>query len=127
MFYSYYKNLQGQYFPVIPLTVLNEKLQKFDLTALIDSGATTSVFNVDLAEQLNLKIEQGKEIFLGGVGGRIKGYIHELKTEVSGKTFKLPVVFSREYKVSFNLLGRDAFFPNFRITFDEKVKTVELV
>jgi hypothetical protein len=127
MSYFYYKNLQGQYFPVVPLAVSNEKLQKLDITALIDSGATISVFNVDLAEQLNLKIERGKEIYLGGVGGRIKGHIHELRVEVSGKVFKLPVVFSREYRVSFNLLGRDAFFPNFKITFDEKAKTVELV
>jgi hypothetical protein len=54
------------------------------------------------------------------VGGRIKGYIHKLKIEIAGKKFLCPVVFSHEYTVSFNLLGREAVFKQFRIIFEEK-------
>jgi hypothetical protein len=36
---------------------------------------------------------------LGGVGGRIIGYIHRLKTEIAGKKFLCPVVFSRASKL----------------------------
>lgn len=55
-----------------------------------------------------------------------KGFVHNLKIEISNKTFTCPVVFSHEYTVSFNLLGRDSFFPHFKITFDEKNKKVDL-
>lgn len=79
-----------------------------------------------MAEQLHLNIESGKKTYLGGVGGRIKGYVHQLEAEIAGNNFLCPVVFSREYLVSFNLLGREAFFPRFAITFEEKKNRLKL-
>ena len=73
-----------------------------------------------MAEQLAIVIENGKETYLGGVGGRIKGYIHTLEIEIAGRKFLCPIVFSREYLVSFNLLAREAVFKQFRIIFEEK-------
>jgi hypothetical protein len=125
--FPYYKNLQNLYFPVIPVTVSTGKIEKYDTTALIDSGATVSIFRTDIANQLKIDIKKGEKISLGGVGGKIKGYVHELKAEIGNKFFKIPVVFSFEYSVSFNLLGRSGFFDQFRITFDEKKKLVELI
>jgi predicted aspartyl protease len=93
---------------------------------LIDSGATSSIFRPEVAEELGLKLEKGKGIYLTGVGGRIKGYLHQLKMEVAGKQFTCPIIFSYEYAVSFNLLGRQEFFKNFIIVFNEKKKTIEL-
>lgn len=93
---------------------------------MIDSGATVSVFKEDLAEQLDIVIESGKETYLGGVGGRIKGYIHKLEVEVAGKKFLCPIVFSHEYTVSFNLLGRESFFRQFKIVFEEKKNLLTL-
>lgn len=122
--FKYYYNGEG-YFPAIPLYVSagNKKLK---LHALIDSGATISVFKDEIADQLGVEIEKGKEIYLGGVGGRIKGYIHKLEIEIAGKKFLCPVVFSHEYLVSFNLLGREAFFRQFRIIFEEKKNLLKL-
>lgn len=122
--FKYYFNGEG-YFPVIPLYVSVQN-QQLKLHALIDSGATISVFKDEVAEQLGIEIERGKEIYLGGVGGRIKGYIHELRLEIAGKKFLCPVVFSREYLVSFNLLGREVFFKSFRIIFEEKKNHIKL-
>lgn len=93
---------------------------------MIDSGATVSIFREDVAEQLGITIERGKETFLGGVGGRIKGYLHKLDVEISGKKFSCPIVFSREYLVSFNLLGREAVFKKFKIIFEEKKNLLTL-
>lgn len=123
--FSYQKNSQGQYFPIVPVTI-SYKLKKADTSALIDSGATISIFKEDVADLLGIKIENGEEIFMGGVGGRIKGYLHKLDMEVASKKFKIPVIFSYEYLVSLNLLGRDTFFPNFSITFTEKDKIFTL-
>ena len=122
--FKYHYNGEG-YFPVIPLYV-SASSKQLKLRALIDSGATISVFKDEVAEQLGIEIESGKEIYLGGVGGRIKGYIHELSLEISGKKLFCPVVFSREYLVSFNLLSREAFFKQFRIIFEENKNLLKL-
>jgi len=95
-------------------------------TALVDSGATISVFRADIALNLGLTIEKGKKIYLGGVGGHIKGYIHVLKVEIAKKSFLCPIVFSYEYFVSLNLLGRAEFFKRYRIVFEEKKNFLRL-
>jgi hypothetical protein len=95
------------------------KKEAIRINTLIDSGATISVFKTQVAQFLKLPIENGKEIYLGGVGGRIKGYIHNLELEIAGKKLVAPVVFSYEYTVSLNLLGRSAVFKHFKILFDE--------
>ena len=123
--YPYHKTPDGHLFPVIPLK-LSFQGRVADTSALIDSGATISIFRPEVAEQLGIEIETGNKVFLGGVGGRIKGFIHTLKMEISGKEFACPIVFSYEYTVSFNLLGRDSFFEQFCITFDEKNRKVKL-
>ena len=123
--FSYQQDTQGHYFPIINFLIYHKN--GFERTsALIDSGATVSVFKEDLAEQLGITIENGNETFLGGVGGRIRGYIHKLKIEIAGRRFLCPVVFSREYTVSFNLLGREAVFEKFKIIFEEKKKILKL-
>lgn len=124
--FSYKTDAQGNNFPVIPLSLKfgNKKKEFF---ALVDSGATISIFRTEVAESLGINVNEGREIYLGGVGGRIKGYIHKLEIEIAGKQFICPVVFSYEYLVSFNLLGRSAFFKKFRITFEEENNKVVLV
>lgn len=122
--FKYYYNGDG-YFPAIPLYVFAGSV-KLKLHALVDSGATISVFKDEIAEQLGITVENGTETYLGGVGGRIKGYIHKLEVEIAGKKFICPMVFSHEYLVSFNLLGREAFFRQFKIIFEEKNNLLKL-
>lgn len=123
--FPYQKNSAGNSFPVIDFYVFkNDCITR--IFALIDSGATVSIFKEDVAEQLGIVIENGAEIYLGGVGGRIKGYLHKLEVEIAEKKFLCPVVFSREYTVSFNLLGREAVFKQFKIIFEEKQNLLTL-
>lgn len=123
--FPYRRDVAGNAFPVIPLT-MEWRGKKKEFLALVDSGATISIFGAETAEELGLKIEKGKEIYLGGIGGRIKGYIHKIKMEAAGRKFVCPIVFSREYLVSFNLIGRQGFFKNFRIIFEEKKNCLKL-
>lgn len=127
MKFKYQQYLDRGYFPVIPIR-LRSGNKIFDTSALIDSGATVSIMKKEVAQNLEIDVVNEKETILGGVGGRIKGYLHSLELELSSrKKFKIPVIFSHEYLVSFNLLGRDSFFNQFKITFDEKNKIVELI
>lgn len=120
-----YKFTNHNYYPIISVSIFSDS-SKTKISALIDSGASISIFGEDTAQELSINIESGEKRILGGVGGRIVGYVHKVKLKVASKTFICPVVFSREYKASFNLLGRDTFFENFKITFDEAKKNVIL-
>lgn len=117
--FPYQKNALGEFFPIVELNVAYKR-EAIKINTLVDSGATISIFKTQVAQFLKLPIESGKEIFLGGVGGRIKGYLHNLELKVADKMLIAPVVFSYEYTVSLNLLGRSEVFKYFRITFDEK-------
>ena len=115
----------AQYYPAIDIT-LSGKKDELTTKALIDSGASFSVFRQEIAEHIGIAIEKGKPVYLEGIGGRILGYLHRVRAEVGQKKFFCRIVFSREFTVSFNLLGRDNFFSQFRITFDEKKKEAVL-
>lgn len=114
-----------RYYPTVDVAVKNRR-RSITVKALIDSGASFSVFRQEIAEHLGIVIEKGKSLYLEGVGGRILGYAHPIQLAVGGKKFICPIVFSKEFSVSLNLLGRETFFQHFRITFDEKIKVVEL-
>lgn len=124
MVYPYQKS-ESQYFPVIKLSLIH-KNSKLTIEALVDSGANISIFGADVAESLGITIESGKEVYLSGIGGRILGYEHDIEMEIGDEIFHSKVVFSREFLVSFNLVGRTNVFDKFIICFNEKGKEVEL-
>ncbi|MBA7669674.1 hypothetical protein ES703_77806 [subsurface metagenome] len=112
-------------FPIIPVTLIKENVE-IDTDALIDSGANISVFREEIAECLEIVIEEGEETLLQGLGGRIVGYIHELKVGVDNEEFFCNVVFSKELTVGLNILGREGFFEYFQVIFNESAKEVVL-
>lgn len=118
--FPYQQDSTGEYLPIISNIRLVYKNRVVNFSALVDSGATISVFKPNIATLLGINIETGKEIYLGGVGGRIKGYLHNLQMNIANKDIIAPVVFSYEYTVSLNLLGRTGIFKHYQILFDEK-------
>jgi hypothetical protein len=124
--FPYRKRIGGeQSFPILSVRVFHKK-ESTEVFTLIDSGATISVFRPEVAGYLGIEIENGTAIDLNGVGGWIRGYLHELDIEVAGRKFNCPIIFSHEYTVSLNLLGRESFFEKFVIIFDEKKKELRL-
>lgn len=115
----------GVFYPVVDFILFGEKTSLV-ISALADSGASFSVFRPEIAEYLEIDIEKGKALFLEGVGGRILGYVHIVPVQIGETRFDCKIVFSREFTVSFNLAGRDNFFQQFMITFDEKRKQLIL-
>lgn len=115
----------GQYFPVADLT-LTIRTRSLTVKALVDSGASFSVFRAEVIEYLGLPLARGERVYLEGIGGRILGYRHRVPARVGDARFPLTVVFSQELAVSFNLLGRDNFFQHFLVSFDERARVVRL-
>jgi len=118
-----YLEKDGQFFPIVEV-VLKYAHQEINVKALVDSGASFSVFRPEIAEELGINLEQGKKVYLTGIGGRILGYLHNVSVRIGDKTFLCKIVFSPEFTVSFNLLGRDNFFSPFVVSFIEKNRQV---
>jgi len=118
-----YLEKDGQYFPIVEVKLKSRK-NELTVKALIDSGASFSVFRPEIAQELGLDLEKGKKIYLTGIGGRILGYLHKVFVSVGNKNFLCQIIFSPEFNVSFNLLGRDNFFVPFIISFFEKNKKI---
>ena len=114
-----------QWYPAIDITLRGGK-DEITIKALIDSGASFSIFRPEIAGEIGREVEKGKAIYLEGIGGRILGYLHRVPVVVDKQSFICKLIFSREFNVSFNLLGRDNFFSKFKITFDEKGKKIIL-
>ncbi len=114
-----YKEIKGKIYPAIPIIILS-KGKKIEIHAIIDSGSEVSLFDRELAKRLEIDYRLTKDIrYMGGVSGRLLVYVHQLEISVGNKTFPCKIGFSDERTTSHNLLGRQGFFENFRITFDE--------
>ena len=126
MKYEYdYTRIRDRYFPLIPIK-LGSKEEAFETFALVDSGASVSLFRNDIAYQLGIDIESGIKNILEGISGKITVYIHKIPIVIENVSFVCKIGFSEEYVASFNLLGRDNFFANFLITFNEIRKKIIL-
>lgn len=121
-----YLELKGQHFPVADVELRGQKTSLVVKT-LVDSGATYSIFREEIAETLGIVIERGRPVYLEGVGGRILGYLHRIPVMVGKKRFMGKIVFSREFRVSVNIMGRDNFFRHFWITFKESSRKLEFL
>lgn len=110
-----YQEWDGVTLPLVPVTI--EKVGT--LYAVVDSGANISLFQYEVAEILGITVRKGFKIPLSGIGGRIEGYLHTIPLHVAGHIFPCRVCFSRALKAPINLLGRDNFFKQFKVTFDE--------
>jgi predicted aspartyl protease len=120
-----YEEIAGKFYPVIPIELkANEK--RFLTRAYVDSGASFSIFNAEIAEYLGLDYRKGNKIYPAGVGGHICAYINEILISISNIEIRCKVLFSDEFSVKFNLLGRAGIFDRFKICFDDQEKKLYL-
>lgn len=117
-----YRVHRGIFLPLIPIT-LEERQSTY---ALVDSGATVSLFEPWVAERLGIDIELGRRRSLEGIGGRILAYEHNVRLRIADIEFPCKIAFSRELRVSLNLLGQENFFDRLIVTFDKQRKIVRL-
>ena len=81
-----YRIYDGTFMPIISLSAHGmEEIVK--VTAYVDTGASYSIFNDQIAEILGLKLEEGRfhEIMVGD-GDSLRVYIHEVLVSIAGIT-----------------------------------------
>jgi len=89
-----------------------------DLLAIIDTGATYSLFNGRRARSIGLDLMAGKPIRLGGLSGSLSARLHRVTLEILGANIDCEVAFS-ESEIQRELLGRHGLFPKVRFGFRE--------
>ncbi|MBV9080397.1 MAG: aspartyl protease family protein [Elusimicrobia bacterium] len=121
-----YVKFHGKFYPLIPLTISREG-NTVNTFALIDSGASMSVFRPEIAEALKIPKKRKFGVRLGTASGGVDIAVSKVRLSVGKTMFDTKIGFSREYAASFNIIGREGFFHRFSICFNEISKTVLMV
>jgi len=123
-FHFPYKRFFNDYYPIIKIN-LKSPGGIIELEAYVDSGASTSIFNVLVAHDLCINYTKGKRhMTLVGNGAHIPMYVHKIPIQIGDRWVKTMVGFSPELGSSINILGQKNIFDSFKITFDARGKRV---
>lgn len=118
--FPYLKDRQGRYAPIVYLRVWAGNRWVY-LQTYVDSGASWSIFHLDVAQLLGIKLGRVKRRYvLLGNGQRIPIYLAKIKVRFGGEEFQVPVGFSEGLSIGFNLMGRAGFFERYLVCFDDK-------
>ena len=120
-----YQLFRGSYYPIIPVTIIQNN-KRINTSAIVDSGASISIFSSSIGRVIGLNIEAGEKRIFQGASAKLAGYIHNIKMIIAGKEIECKVAFSDELSTSFNLIGRETVFNKFVITFNEKHRELRI-
>ena len=120
-----YQVFRGFYYPIIPIKI-SKGGEEVNTSAIVDSGASISIFNGSVGRRIGIDVESGEKRAFQGASAKMFGYIHDVKMIIAGKEISCKVAFSDELGTSFNLLGRETVFDRFLITFDEKQRELTI-
>lgn len=111
--------------PVLPVKLVGPGGESPPLMALVDSGADSSLFPMQIAGLLGIDLDRCEKAIGMTAGGPSDRYLWNdgLKTTILGKTLRLRGAFGACPVI---LLGRGDFFATFKVAFDEREKTFSL-
>ncbi len=116
---------RGQYMPLVFLTISRGE-KAISTHALVDAGATVSLFHKDVAEWLGIDISAGLELQMEAAVSRFHIHLHQVRLMVGTKSFDAEVGFSTGYRGRFNIIGRQGFFEQFSVTYDDRRRRLRL-
>jgi len=90
--------------PLARVTLRSASGEKFDISALVDSGADISILSPGIASILGLDIRRGSRKTFHGLGGTIHAYVHRINLQLGPVRLRARVAFP-EVDVP-NILGR---------------------
>jgi len=120
--FRYLKDALGRYAPIVYLQVWTGNRWLY-LQAYVDSGASWSIFHLDVAQLLGLSMSHVKRRYVAlGNGSVIPVFLHRVRVRFAGAEFMVPAGFSDALKVGFNVLGRAGFFDRFMMSFNDRAR-----
>lgn len=120
--FSYMKDANGHYAPIVYLQVWTGNRWLY-LQGYVDSGAAWSIFHVDVAQLLGIKLNKVKRHYMSmGNGSVLPIYLAHIKVRFAGSEIVVPAGFSDALRIGFNLVGRAGFFNRFAMTFNDRAR-----
>lgn len=115
-----YKRIKDSSLPLIPVILSkSDGTQLPPVLALVDSGASISLFDADMAALLGIDIPTGNYVHLGGIKDGVDAYVHLVNCTVGWFNCDCRIAFSEEFTTDFQILGRLDFFEKCVILLDE--------
>ena len=115
-----YKRIRDASLPLIPVRLRKaDGIQLPPLLALVDSGASYSLFTAEIAELLKLELTAGTHVTLFGIKDGVDAYVHQVNCTIGWYSFNCRIAFSEELTTGFQILGRRDFFEKCTVLFDE--------
>jgi len=122
--FPYMKDAHGHYAPIIYLRVWTGNRWLY-LQTYVDSGASWSIFHLDVAQLIGVKLNKAKRRYVSlGNGNVIPVYLQLIKVRFAGQEFSALAGFTDALRVGFNLLGRSGFFNRFQMCFNDRTRTL---
>ena len=122
--FPYLKDAQGHDAPIIYLQAWTGDRWLY-LQAYVDSGASWSIFHLDVAQLLGIKLSRAKRRYVTlGNGSILPVYLQRIKVRFAGMEFMAPAGFSDALRMGFNLMGRAGFFTRFTMCFNDRARTL---
>ena len=114
-----YKRFSTDFYPIIDIFIKSRR-EIIQTEAFVDSGASTSIFRIAIAEKLGIDYAKGARGFtLVGDGSYIQVYYHKLHIQIGKIWVKTTVSFSPQLGADMNLIGQKDIFDHFDITFSK--------
>jgi hypothetical protein len=114
--------------PYIPITLRTHQKTSPPILALVDSGADFCMFDGELSYLLDIDLTKVKKVPIGGIAGKVDGYVVPLEIGIENKFISTPVIFSFEFSPNGfgGIIGQVGFFDNFVVVFDRAKKRILL-
>lgn len=104
--------------PLLPVKLQHGGKPPVETFGLVDSGATTSMFNAEWAVVLGHTLDPALAGMATGIGGNTRAWHFPVTLVVLGQRLQVTVAFSEGCPKEFGLLGRDDFLSAFRVGFE---------
>jgi hypothetical protein len=118
--------LEDRYLPIVPIEL--KGMEWIELHALVDCGASYSIFHADIADILGINYRIGEKTYMTvGDGAQIPVYSHNIDVRFNEKEFTAKIGFSSKLGIGFDILGREGFFDRFIICFDDRKKILKVL
>jgi len=105
------------YRPVVEIYLKTTENQWLKVSAYADSGADITIFPKSICEILGLRLHEGQESTIKGVGGEeIKIFIHKITMRINEEELDIRVGFAEREDIPY-LIGRTDILTHFSILF----------
>lgn len=114
-------------FPAAEVGFYSKTKKQLTLYLVIDSGATVSALPKSDADVLGVRLEDGIQTAVAGVGNQfVSGWQHNLEISLGRNKFRIPFVFL-DTDFAPRVLGRSGIFERFSIIFEERSRRTGLL